>query len=67
VQIESTPGRTIIILTPQPDLNADSNDETLGPKYISGVYATGTRSVEAIPPGRGGNGTDHPVNHIDEI
>jgi hypothetical protein len=66
-KIESTPGRTIIILTPQPDLNAASNDETLGPKYINGVYATGSRSVEAIPPGRGGNGTDHPVNRIDEI
>jgi hypothetical protein len=66
-KIEPTPGRTIIMLTPQPHLNADSNDETLGPEYVNGVYATGTRSVEARPPGRGGNETDHAVNRIDEI
>lgn len=66
-KIEPEPGRTIIILTPQRDLNANANDETLGPEYIDGVYAKGTRSVEAIPPGRGGNETDHPVNRIDEI
>jgi hypothetical protein len=66
-KIEPTPGRTIIILTPQRDLNANPNDETLRPEYVNGVYAEGSRSVEAIPPGRGGNGTDHPVNRIDEI
>jgi hypothetical protein len=66
-KIESRPGVAIIILRPQKDLNADSHDETLGPEYINGIYATGTRSVEAILPGRGGNGTDHPVNRIDEI
>jgi hypothetical protein len=66
-KIEPKPGVTIMTLRPQRDLNADSNDETLGPEYINGLYATGTRSVEAILPGKGGNGTDHPVNRIDEI
>ena len=65
-KIESTPGATIVILRPQQDI-ANTKDETLGPEYINGLYATGNRSVEAIPPGRGGNGTDHPVNRIDEI
>jgi hypothetical protein len=66
-KIESKPGTTIVILTPRQDLNSNTKDETLGPQHINGIYAEGTRSVEAIPPGRGGNGTDHPVKRIDEI
>jgi hypothetical protein len=66
-KIEPKPGVTIVTLRPQQNLNADSNDKTLGPEYINGVYATGTRSVEAILPGRGGNETDHPVNRVDEF
>jgi hypothetical protein len=39
----------------------------LGPEYINGVYAEGTRSVETLPPHSGGNSTDHPIHRIDEI
>jgi hypothetical protein len=66
-KIEPKPGVTIVTLRPQQNLNADSNEKTLGPEYINGVYATGTRSVEAILPRGGGNETDHPVNRVDEF
>lgn len=64
--IQPIPGATVIILRPQHALNANP-DETLGPEYINGVYAMGTRSVEIFPPGKGGNRTDHPIKRIDEI
>lgn len=66
-KIEPEPGRTIVILTPHQERKTNANDGTLGPKYINGLYATGTRTVEAIPPGRGGNETDHPVYRVDEV
>lgn len=66
-KLEAKPGSTIVLLTPARNLEANTRDETLGPEYINGVYAEGSRSVEAIPPGRGGNSTDHSLNRIDEI
>jgi len=58
-------GVAIVVLGPQRDPN--TTNETLGPEYINGVYAEGSRSIEIIPPGPGGYGTDHPVKRIDEI
>jgi hypothetical protein len=67
-EIEPQPGRKIVILVPQhQDLDTNMSGETLGPEYINGVYATGTRSVTIISPGKGGNGADHPAHRIDEI
>ena len=65
-KIEPEPGRTIIILTPHQALNANQDGENLGPEYINGLYATGTRTEEAVPHGKGGNETDHTVYRVDE-
>jgi hypothetical protein len=58
-------GMAIVVLRPQG--NPNRTNETLGPEYINGVYAEGSRSIEIIPPGKGGYGLDHPVKRIDEI
>lgn len=64
--IESPPGATIVILKPPRSLNSDSKEEKLGPTYMNGVYAEGTRSVEPIPAGQGSNQSDHTIYRIDE-
>lgn len=61
------PGSGVAIVTLRPQEDPNTTSETLGPKYINGVYAEGSRSVELIPPGRAANGTDHPIKRIDEI
>ena len=59
------PGDGVAIVVMRPQRNPNSTNETLGPEYINGVYAEGSRSIEIIPPG--GYRTDHPVKRIDEI
>lgn len=61
---EANPGTKLMVLGPQQD--PSTTNAALGYEYINGVYAEGSRSVHVIPPGRGGNGSDHPVQRIDE-
>lgn len=59
------PGNGVAIVMRRPPENPNSTNETLGPEYINGVYAEGSRSIKIFPPGA--FGTDHPVKRIDEI
>lgn len=64
-EIDPESGKRIVLLAPTQEPNIKYG--SLGPEYINGVYAEGDRDVEAIPPGRGGNASDHPVYRVDEI
>src|SRR5262245_54492268 len=46
------------------DQKSDYRKESLGKQLIEGVEAEGTRSIQTIPAGVGGN--DHPVEIVDE-
>lgn len=62
------PGVAIVVLRPQqPIANADPNAQKLGPKYLNGVLAEGTRTVEPLPPHQGNNQSDRTLYRIDEI
>ncbi len=61
------PGSGVAIVLLGAPQNPNRTNETLGPEYINGVYAEGSRSIEIIPPGRGANGSDQPTKRIDEI
>lgn len=61
-------GVTIIVLRPQhTSINAAQGEEKLGPAYMNGVEAEGTRTVEPIPRHQGNNQSEHTVYRIDEI
>jgi len=65
---ETGKARAVVIMPQQPSANGVSKTvETLGPEYLNGVYAEGSRSTRIIQPHTGKNQTDHEITLVDEL
>jgi len=67
---KSEPGKAkaAVIMPQQPSTNGVSDKvETLGPEYMNGVYAEGSRSTRIVQPHSGNNQTDHEITLVEEL